>query len=74
MGFSLMKRCESCDSREERVFTDSWMGLDLCPTCLAGVINQVTMSPATEGDNLKALLDAADEDGTAWLAQTSGWD
>jgi hypothetical protein len=53
--------CENCESVEERVFTDSWTGMELCPTCLAGIINEVNMSPATDGpDNLKQLLDGDD--------------
>lgn len=57
MGLVLfMKRCENCDAPEERVFTDSWTGLDLCLMCLMAVGNEVTMSPASEGDNLRKLL------------------
>ncbi|AIS73748.1 hypothetical protein SEA_PANAMAXUS_73 [Mycobacterium phage Panamaxus] len=53
-----LKECDNCDNAEERVFVDSWTGLELCNTCLAVVINDVTFSPYTEGDNLKKLLEA----------------
>jgi hypothetical protein len=48
--------CDHCQGTEERVFVDSWTGLELCAMCLREVINSVTMSPASEGDNLKKLL------------------
>jgi hypothetical protein len=53
----LLKTCDNCEGVEERVFTDSWTGKELCSMCLVGIINQVTMSPASEGDNLLELLD-----------------
>lgn len=55
--FVWMRQCNSCHGWETRVMTDSWTGLELCLMCLAGVINQVTMSPDEEGDNLHGLLD-----------------
>jgi hypothetical protein len=48
--------CDNCDGLEERVFTDSWTGQELCIECLAPVINQITMSPQSDKDNLKRLL------------------
>jgi hypothetical protein len=41
-----------------RVFRDSWTGKELCLQCLAPIIEWVTNSPATEGDNLERLLEA----------------
>lgn len=52
----LLKTCDHCEGTEERVFTDSWTGMDLCLTCLSDVAWQLTMSPASEGDNLTDLL------------------
>jgi hypothetical protein len=51
-----MDECQVCGALEERVFEDSWTGLELCNMCLSEVINDVTMSPASEGDNLIPLL------------------
>ena len=48
--------CDNCGASEERVFTDSWTGKELCIMCLAPVIDGVTMSPASDGDNLDAKL------------------
>ncbi len=56
--FFRLHTCDNCEVEEERVFTDSWTGLELCPTCLAEVINYVTLSPATDVDNLKEELKA----------------
>lgn len=53
----LMQRCDNCGGSEERVFTDSWTGLSLCLTCVVAVANRTTMSPQSEGDNLRELLD-----------------
>lgn len=50
------KTCAHCDNDEERVFTDSWTGMDLCLSCLDTVARYVTNSPASEGDNLKYEL------------------
>ena len=47
---------DNCEENEERVFTDSWTGLELCNTCLANVIERVTFSPYSDEDNLKSLL------------------
>jgi len=53
---ALLKACSNCGGVEERLFTDSWTGLELCAMCLSPIIDNVTMSPASEGDNLKELL------------------
>lgn len=63
----LSRECDHCGSLEERVFTDSWTGLELCCTCLHQVIGDVTMSPASEGDNLKKVLAQTDSTPTAWV-------
>ena len=55
--FLILKTCQNCEGQEERLFTDSWTGLELCPACLYEVLGRVTMSPASEGDNLQQLLD-----------------
>jgi hypothetical protein len=55
--FAIMKDCNGCGSvSEERVFTDSWTGLQLCMECVSAVAPHVTMSPATDGDNLRHEL------------------
>lgn len=52
-----VKTCDNCEGVEERLFVDSWTGKELCLTCLAPIVNQITMSPASDGDNLPELLD-----------------
>jgi hypothetical protein len=49
-------RCDSCGSLEDRVFRDSWSGMEVCGTCLSRVLPEVTLDPAGEGDNLRELL------------------
>lgn len=50
--------CSNCGATEERVFTDSYTGAELCLMCLAPIISEINASPATEGpDNLQQLLD-----------------
>lgn len=64
-----MDECQACGALEERVFNDSWTGLELCCECLGEVINDVTNSPCSEGDNLKSLLNeygAEFEEEEAW--------
>jgi hypothetical protein len=51
--------CQACGSCEERVFTDSYTGLEVCPDCLYKIVGELTLSPASEGDNLKKLLRSA---------------
>jgi hypothetical protein len=51
-----MDDCNACGALEERVFTDSWTGRELCAECLGTIINEVTNSPCSEGDNLDKLL------------------
>lgn len=57
--FVFLHDCDHCGYTEERVFTDSFTGMALCPGCLCKVIGSVTMSPGSEGDNLKEELEAA---------------
>lgn len=52
-----LKECNQCGGIEERVFTDSWTGKELCLSCLIPIGDRITMSPASEGDNLIELLD-----------------
>jgi hypothetical protein len=54
---TLMRECSNCGCPEERLFRDSYTGVELCIPCLAEVINKINLSPGTEGDNLKQLLD-----------------
>lgn len=51
-----LDECCVCGSMEERVFTDSWTGKELCAACLGKIIDEVTNSPCSEGDNLIKLL------------------
>lgn len=53
-----IKTCDHCDASEERIFTDSWTGTDLCLSCLDVVARYVTNSPCSEGDNLQDELKA----------------
>jgi hypothetical protein len=57
-----MNECDNCQGREERVFVDTWTGLNLCLACVGLVWNTTTNSPASEGDNLREEL-AARTDG-----------
>lgn len=50
--------CSHCGSTEERIFTDSWSGAELCLECLTGIAQDLTNSPASEGDNIEELLEA----------------
>lgn len=53
----LFEECSNCEALEERVFVDSWTGLELCLACLGPIVNQITNSPGSEPDNLKKLLE-----------------
>lgn len=53
---TLSDECSNCGNYEERTFRDSWTGMDLCIPCLAPVIEQISLSPGMNGDNLKKLL------------------
>lgn len=62
--------CDACGNEEERIWTDSFTGKELCNECISTVAQKLTNSPASEGDNLKAELlkagrleDGDDEDG-----------
>lgn len=57
-----MHKCDNCGSPEERLFEDTWTGKSLCLLCLGSIWDRITNSPATEGDNLKALLKELEED------------
>lgn len=57
LGLLLMNNCDHCDSLEERLFTDSWTGKELCLSCLYPIVGKIAMSPQTEGDNLAQLLE-----------------
>ena len=48
--------CSHCAAIEERLFTDSYTGMELCTECLSRVVAFVTNSPSFEGDNLKKEL------------------
>lgn len=56
MTILFLEECGACGMLEERVFTDSWTGQELCASCLYEVVGHVTNSPASEGDNLMQLL------------------
>jgi hypothetical protein len=57
----LLKTCYACGLSCERVFTDSWTGLEVCPECLAQVINDVNLDCQTGArkDDFQDLLRAA---------------
>ena len=52
------RTCEHCYGTEERTFRDSYTGKELCLQCLSPIIDNLTNSPASEGDNLDELLEA----------------
>jgi len=51
------KTCDGCAQEEERVFVDSWTGLELCTGCLGAVVDKVSCAPHSAGDNLRELLE-----------------
>lgn len=53
-----LDECQNCGALEERVFTDSWTGLELCVGCLSPIVGELTSSPCSEGDNMMILLEA----------------
>lgn len=62
LAWLAFKNCNVCDGLEERLFTDSWTGLEICLSCLYPVVGEIAMSPASEGDNLRDLLDFGVDD------------
>lgn len=70
MVFLFLHECDACGSLEERVFTDNWTGKELCIECLSPVINYVTNSPGSDGDNFIKLLidfDIVDAEDSEWI-------
>ena len=55
-----LHECDNCGGTEERLFRDSWTGKELCLPCLYPIAGHITMSPASEGDNLIKLLKEQD--------------
>lgn len=51
-----LRECDNCGQPEERLFEDTWTGKELCIMCLAPIINSLTMSPNSDGDNIDELL------------------
>jgi len=62
LAWLAMKNCDVCSGVEERLLTDSWTGLEICLSCLYPVIGEIACSPASEGDNLRDLLEVEEED------------
>lgn len=58
--------CQWCKNVEERVFQDSWTGMELCLQCLGRVADYVTNSPSSEGDNLPIELMTRAGDLRSW--------
>jgi hypothetical protein len=52
------ENCDICGGGHERVFRDTWTGIELCLMCLTqdNLLMRVTMSPASEGDNFVEQL------------------
>lgn len=80
-----IRECDWCKNYEERTFTDSWTGMELCCECVSRVAYYTTNSPASEGDNLPIELMARagdrrywdedeDEDEGDWSGGESTWD
>lgn len=67
------RKCDWCENVEERVWTDSWTGTDLCIECLLLALPALTFSPS-EGDTLRTALqarcaDRRDEEELPWSLQ-----
>lgn len=56
MTWVSLRDCDNCGRAEERLFTDSWTGEELCIECLRPVLGRLALSPAEDGDNLAELL------------------
>lgn len=56
------RRCNVCDQPEERVFEDSYTGTEICLDCLSQMLNDITNSPVTDGDNLPELIREMNEE------------
>lgn len=58
--FILTEHCDVCDTDyHERVYRDSWTGIEMCLECLyrnPDLIGGVTCSPNDEMDNLPKLV------------------
>ena len=61
--------CDNCGYSEERVFTDSLTGTELCLPCLTQIAGQINLTPSESGDNLEELLQGVDTD-----TRTEPWD
>ena len=57
-----LRDCDNCGYSEERVFTDSLTGLELCLPCLTQIAGQIHLTPSESGDNLEKLLEDVDTD------------
>ena len=55
MKLMFLHDCQICESSEERIFTDSYTGLEACLECLLAIGPETALSPASEGDNLRKL-------------------
>jgi len=53
----IFHECQNCGRDEERIFTDSFSGKELCIPCLVPIANVLALSPQSEGDNLEELLE-----------------
>ncbi len=62
-----LHECNWCKNDEERLFNDSWSGMELCLACLGRVADYVTNSPASEGDNLAEVLMTRAGDFRPWF-------
>lgn len=64
--FILNEHCDICGGDyHERVYRDSWTGIEMCLECLyhnPDLIGAVTCSPSSEGDNLDKLVAAIRKD------------
>jgi len=61
MRITISHECTKCGGGEERVFRDTWTGISLCLQCLAPIAGRITNSPASEGDNLRKLIQDDDD-------------
>lgn len=58
-----LHECCVCHDHQERVYTDSWTGSQVCSVCLLPVLKDITRRPS-RGDNFRDLFHLHEMDDT----------